>query len=498
MEGVIGEPVTLTAGVCASVARAFATWLRGQSDCRAINGAEQGRHLRVAVGHDCRLTSPELAQALANATREAGCDVMMCGVCSTPAMLASTVMDEVAADGALMVTGSHLPFNRNGLKLFAHGHEVDADELTVILSHTSDPAAPAPQPGVEHVCNMLSHYSSRLRRLAEQQGPSAGEGEGERRGPLSGLRVVVDAANGVGGFFVSRVLRPLGCDTTGSQCLIPDGRFPNHPANPEDYEALRALSQRVVEVGADMGILFDSDCDRVGFVGNHGRSITRNEFVAMASRLALEEHPGSTVVTDSITSTGLTEFIEGALGGHHRRYQRGYRKVIGEAERLNRAGGSCWLAAETSGHAAFRENGFADDGAWFAVKVLLRLCRLKGEGRELYSLVEDLPHPASHGEWRLALTGSDYSSAADAVMRGLAQFVSQMAAWTLDRDNEEGLRVECHDDNEKGWFLLRLSLHSSELVLNAESELSTGVADILATLKRYLLTCRELDLSSLY
>lgn len=495
MEGVIGERVTLSSERVRLIGLAFVTWLRGQSEGRPINGAAVGRKLRIAIGHDCRLTSPDFAAALQEAFLEAGCDALQCGLSTTPAMLQSTLLDEVAADGAVMVTGSHMPFNNNGLKFFSHGREIDRDELSVILSYTRDPYRPAEVPGQEHVCNLLSLYSLRLRAEVERR---LGDFAKDSARPLSCLHVVVDAGNGVGSFFVRRVLEPLGCNTQGSQFLVPDGRFPNHSANPEDYEALRSLSQRVVEQGADIGILFDSDCDRVGFVGNHGRTITRNEFVAMAARLALEEHPGSTIVTDSITSTGLTEFIQKELGGHHCRYQRGYRNVIAEAERLNREGTACWLAAETSGHAAFRENHFSDDGVWFAVKVLERLAHLKREGKEIYSLVEKLPHPESRGEWRLRLLGSDYGRSATETMSGLRQYVAQMPGWEEVNQNYDGLRVVCSNADEQGWFLLRLSLHNAEMPLNVESDLPGGVVAIIAKLKRFFRNVRTIDSTPIY
>ena len=139
---------------------------------------------------------------------------------------------------------------------------------------------------------------------------------------------MVDAGNGAGGFYVDRVLKPLGADTTGSQFLDPDGTFPNHVPNPENKEAMEAICQAVIAHQADLGIIFDTDVDRAAAVDHQGNELNRNRMIALISAIVLQEHPGSTIVTDSITSDGLTQFIEQQLGGKHHRFRRGYKNVI--------------------------------------------------------------------------------------------------------------------------------------------------------------------------
>lgn len=118
------------------------------------------------------------------------------------------------------------------------------------------------------------------------------------------------AGNGAGGFYASQVLKPLGADVSGSQFLEPDGRFPNHIPNPENEDAMASVCSAVLEAKADLGIIFDTDVDRAGCVDAAGREINRNRLVALASAIVLEQYPGGTVVTDSITSDGLKVFIE--------------------------------------------------------------------------------------------------------------------------------------------------------------------------------------------
>lgn len=136
--------------------------------------------------------------------------------------------------------------------------------------------------------------------------------------PLAGMHILVDAGNGAGGFFATEVLQPLGADITGSQFLDPDGSFPNHVPNPEDPAAMAATIDAVKASGADMGIVFDTDVDRSGLVDRNGVAINKNKLIALMASVTLRKFPGSTIVTDSVTSSGLTKFIE-KLGGQHLR-----------------------------------------------------------------------------------------------------------------------------------------------------------------------------------
>ena len=197
----------------------------------------------------------------------------------------------------------------------------------------------------------------------------------------------MDAGNGAGGFYAAKVLVPLGADTTGSQFLEPDGSFPNHIPNPENHGAMQSICDAVKAHGADFGIIFDTDVDRGAAVDDQGNAINRNRLIAMMAAVVLREHPGSTIVTDSITSDGLTQFIEGELKGVHHRFKRGYKNVINEAIRLNHEGQESWLAIETSGHGAMKENYFLDDGAYLVSKLLVELAKTKLQNQSLRDLI---------------------------------------------------------------------------------------------------------------
>ena len=497
-EGIIGQSVTLTTDIVAKLCRGFLTWLGLHKS--AGNGSSSP-HLRIAVGMDARLTGPTLAQAAQTSITEAGADVLFCGLASTPSMLYSTIKaidgaeETVGADGSIMFTGSHMGFNRNGMKFFSAGVEVEKNDLTEIIRLASEPAEKQLEKGEVHICNILSIYS---KHLCEKVRNALKEIADDPKRPLSGLKVVVDAGNGAGGFFVRRILQPLGADTTGSQVLTPDGRLPNHTPDPEDYEAMRSISTAVILAGADLGIIFDADVDRVAIVDEDGRAINRNEFVALASAITLEEHPHTSIVTDSITSNGITTFIQDILGAHQCRYQRGYRNVINEAIHKNENGAPTWLAVETSGHAAFKENSFCDDGAYFAIKILIKLAQLKKSGKKLYSLIEQLPVPAESKEFRMDILDPDFARAASTTLDGLRQFVSQTPEWEEVSENHEGLRVMCNGEDERGWFLFRLSLHSPEMPLNIEADKKGGAQNIINKLKLFFRTCKAIDSTVLY
>ncbi|MBP5365373.1 MAG: phosphomannomutase/phosphoglucomutase [Bacteroidales bacterium] len=484
--GVIGEYVTMTPEKVAALGRGFVQWIWQKTG---------KRNLRIAIGNDCRISGSTFVEMLEESISHTGSDVLNCGLASTPAVLVTTLLPDINVDGAIMLTGGHLPFNRNGMKFFFQGVDVSKDELSEIIVLASAPYTSDSPKGQIHIFNLLAVYSKRLRGMIVD-GLKGSAANPDR--PLEGLKIVVDAANGSGGFFATRVLRPLGADVSASQFLRPDGWFPNHSPNPEDYEATRSLATAVRYSNADMGILFDAEVDRMTLVDDAGRIISRNKLVAMASAIVLEEHPDTTIVTDSITSTGLGVFITNILKGHHHRFQRGYRNVINEAKRLNNEGHECWLAVETSGHAAFGDNNFIDDGAYLAVRFVIKLAQLKQQGKSIYSLIEQLPEPVESKEVRLRINDSDFSRVASDTLSGLRQFVSQIPGWEEVSQNFEGLRVMCNNDDEKGWFLFRLSLHEPELPINIESDVRGGTAVIIRKLKLFFRNLRSIDSSALY
>ena len=484
VEGVPGETVNLTDEVIAGAARGFALWLSARVK-------KEVPALTIAVGHDPRISAERIRACVVRALTGAGVRVLDCGLSSTPAMF--LVVRDRSCDGSVQITASHHPWNRNGLKFFTRDGGLDGPDIEAILQHAQNGDMPAPGRGEAVGTDYMTAYCGRLRGMIKQ-----GVGAKDYEHPLAGFHIVVDAGNGAGGFYATDVLAPLGADISGSQFLEPDGKFPNHIPNPENETAMKSVCAAVVKAKADLGVIFDTDVDRGGAVDEKGDEINRNRLVAVASAIALEDCPGGTVVTDSITSAGLADYIEKTLGGKHRRFRRGYRNVINEAMRLESEGVACPLAIETSGHAAMKENFFLDDGAYLVTKIIIKLASLRAGGKTLEDLLAPLKEPAEALELRFPILPENFRPAGESVIAALTDYAKAQPGWAIAPDNFEGVRVSLDKAHGDGWFLLRLSVHDPIMPLNVESDETGGVKIILDQLAVFLRARADvMDLSPL-
>ena len=481
LEGVPGEEVNLTDEAVTGIMKAFCAWAAQRC------GKEK---LTIAIGHDSRLSAGRISACAVKAVTESGCDAIVTGLSSTPSMFMLLQEEDIGADASVMITASHLPFNKNGLKFFTPEGGLEGKDIADILAMAAEGAALSGS-GCVRELGYIDRYSEGLVRFVREK-------TGQDR-PLAGKKIVVDAGNGAGGFYVDKVLKPLGADTEGSQFLEPDGNFPNHIPNPEDKKAMHAISQRVKETGADFGIIFDTDVDRAGAVDKQGEEINRNRLIALISAILLQEKSG-TIVTDSVTSDGLTAFIE-SRGGKHCRYKRGYRNVIDKAKELNAAGEYSPLAIETSGHAALMENYFLDDGAYLVTRILVSLAQLAKEGKDIGDLIADLSEPAEAAEVRLGFTTlgkQDFKNNGNFAIRELQLRVPDLPGMTLAAENFEGVRINFDKDHGDGWALVRMSLHEPIMPINFESNSKGGCCvianELIALLAPYT---GDIDLTNL-
>ncbi|WHH60300.1 phosphomannomutase/phosphoglucomutase [Petroclostridium sp. X23] len=488
LEGVEGERINLTPHIAEKIACAFCIWLSKKTGKLLQN-------IRISVGHDSRLSAHALTEGVINGMTGLGCDVYDFGLASTPAMFMSTVLHGYQYDGAVMLTASHLPFNRNGLKFFTRDGGLEKSDITSLLetAECSQFLLGETKRSV-HKVDFISVYAA---HLVDKIRKDCNDIEDYMK-PLKGLHIIVDAGNGAGGFFAEKVLLPLGADTSGSQFLDPDGTFPNHIPNPEDKEAIESIQKAVLDNKADFGIVFDTDVDRAGAVDKNGKEINRNRIIALMASIVLEEHPGTVVVTDSITSDELKVFIEEKLGGIHHRFKRGYKNVINEAVRLNNEGRESHLAIETSGHGALKENYFLDDGAYLISKVLIKIARLKKEGKTIDVLLDDLKEPVEATEFRLNILEKDFTVYGNYIIDQLKGYAEKSEGWIVATDNYEGIRVSFNKNNGNGWFLLRLSLHDPLMPLNIESREPGGIKTILSELIKFLSMYPEIDVKTIW
>ena len=476
-----GKTVNLTEQAVYDITAAFIVWYINKYE---KNSAE----MNVAVGHDSRITGEKIAAKVKEALINAGVSVIDCGLASTPAMFMTTV--DLNADATIQITASHHPFDRNGLKFFTPDGGLEGENIAELLSEAEKiygkKYRAEPTLCVEN--DYMKTYCSHLREMIKK-----GVNAEDYNKPLAGFKIIVDAGNGVGGFYATDVLAPLGADIEGSQFLEPDGMFPNHIPNPENAQAMDSVSEATVESHADLGIIFDTDVDRAGCVEANGEEINRNRLVALASYIALEGHDGGVIVTDSVTSDGLKEYIE-SIGGEHYRYKRGYRNVINKQIELNKAGKFCPLAMETSGHAAFKENYYLDDGAYLMTKIVILLARDKS-GEAIKNILAPLKQPAEAKELRFSINCEDFRAYGEKVIEELEKFYADKEGWKIADDNREGMRISADRDNGNGWLLLRLSVHDPVMPFNMESNEKGGVKKIAESFYEFIKQFDKLDIS---
>ena len=441
--------------------------------------------LVIAVGRDARDSGRRIKAAVIRGITAADSDVLDCGQCTIPAlfMLVARHMPAPAdagpdaktqhADGAIMVTASDAPASQNGLKFLTAAGGLQEADVALILRMAS--ACEVPERLVSKLNPMVAYREFLLETAARLL-------EDDALKPLLGLYVVVDASS-TGGAFFANLLEDLGADIE---------RLPNEEGETD-------LSKAVPDYGADMGVSFDVDCSRVYIYDQTGRDVSGNRLIALIAAILLEKQPGLTFVTDSVTSTGLSAFIA-EWGGIHYRFKRGYRSVINEAVRLNGEGIDCPLAIETTGHAAFRENDYLDDGIYMALRVICEALDRKREGQTVFSLIDDLAEPVESQTLRMRiLDEEDPAASCQEVVEVILSHTLDDPEWRMAPDSREGVRITFNLDGgvNNAWFQLRMSVHDPIMVLNAESDVPGGVKRVLGELYALIKDTRLLDLAPL-
>ena len=475
--GVPGEPVTLTPEAANRIATGFVRLLTEKT-------GKKPEELQIAVGHDSRISALAIKDCVLTGITHTGAHGIDCVLASTPAMFMATIFEDTAADGSIMITASHLPYNRNGLKFFTSAGGAEKSDIQKILTYAAE--AEEAHGTLDNVLkfDLIGRYSEHLvQKIRTALG-------GEEK-PLAGMHIVVDAGNGAGGFFAGRILTPLGADTSGSRYLNPDGHFPNHIPNPEDPKAMLAIKEAVIENDADLGLIFDTDVDRMSAVLADGTDVSRNALIAMMAAILAPDYPGSTIITDSVTSDGLHDFLENDLHLKHLRYMRGYKNVINECIRRNEAGEVSPLAIETSGHGALSENYYLDDGAYLAVKLIIAAAKARAEDRTLDDLIVNLRQPAEAREIRIKIKDVDDVKAYGKKVLAAFEERAKAKGLTIAEPSYEGVRIVF----DGGWALLRMSLHDPNMPLNIEADATGGADEIERTVKELIRGFDALDLS---
>ena len=412
---------------------------------------------RVLVGRDARTSSPEIFDALVRGLTEAGADVDDMGLCTTPMTYFFT--GERGYEAAVMITASHNPKEYNGLKISRKGAlPVGADSGLPELGRRieGELPPPAPKPGSVRRLDLAEDYLAFHRRWASD---------------LSGLNIVVDCSNGMAGLLARRLFG----EGEGISYLneTPDGSFPNHPPNPLLPEATAQLSAEVVRRGADLGVIFDGDADRVAFVDGTGAFVRPDVMTAVLAERFLAREPGAAVLCDIRTSRGVTERVA-ALGGvpHLWKVGHAFAKV-----KLRELRAPC--GGELAGHYYFRDFHWCGSAVLCAEIVLARAAAAKKEGRSFADLVREIDVYANSGECNYTVPDKDGALAA--VRAWVATLPPPDRALDFD-----GVRFDWPD----WWFNVRKSNTEPYLRLIAEARtpelLAARKAEIEAVVRPFL------------
>ncbi|RWR74956.1 Alpha-D-phosphohexomutase superfamily [Cinnamomum micranthum f. kanehirae] len=521
LEGEKGRAVDLTPQAVHAIAESFGDWV---IDGLGRTGeSHSGARARISVGRDPRISGPTLSVAVFAGLGFAGCLVFDMGLATTPACYMSTLLTSFAYDASIMMTASHLPSTRNGLKFFTPKGGLTSTEVEEICDRAARKYAnrvgrgwPTLKPVPTTRVDFMSSYAQHLCNIIKERINHPLHYDT----PLLGFKIVVNAGNGSGGFFTWDVLEKLGADTTGSLNLEPDGMFPNHIPNPEDKVAMSLTRSAVLEQGAQLGIVFDTDVDRSGVVDDKGNTINGDRLIALMATIVLREFPGTTIVTDARTSVALTRFIT-SKGGHHCLYRVGYRNVIDKGVQLNKDGIETHLMMETTGHGALKENHFLDDGAYMVVKIIIEMVRMRLAGSEegIGSLIQELEDPLESIELRMnVITPPQQAKEKGAqAVDTLKKYIEEghLKGWQLDSCGDcwvsEGCLVDSNDtpaaidahmyrakvwDEEgvqHGWIHIRQSVHNPNIALNMQSSAPGGCQSMAKILRDKFLLGSGLD-----
>ncbi len=393
---------------------------------------------RVAVGRDVRTSGPRLFEAFTQGVRAAGVDVADVGEVPTPIVYFAA--HALGVDGGVAITGSHNPGDWNGFKLGLGKGSIYGEGITALraLIEAED----------------FEHGDGGLEAL-DAIGPyRAWVAEHIDLGPTP-IKVVVDAGSGTGGIFGPALYRQLGLEVVELYCT-PDGSFPHHHPDPTVEANLSDLKAKVIETGADLGVAFDGDSDRIGAVDHTGRVLWGDQLLLLFARDILTRHPGAKFVSEVKCSRVLYDGVK-AAGGVGEMWKVGHSLI---KARMRETGAE--LAGEMSGHLFFADRFFGFDDA---IYVGARLIELLSRGEQtLAGFLDGLPATVTTPELRV---GCADSAKFDVVARACAHFSDRYPVNAID-----GARI----DFPEGWGLIRASNTQPVLVMRFEAPNAEAIA----------------------
>ncbi|HZF76094.1 MAG TPA: phosphomannomutase/phosphoglucomutase [Acetobacteraceae bacterium] len=410
----------------------------------------RGHGKRVAVGYDGRLSSPEMEAQLVAGLRACGLEVLRIGCGPTPMLYYAAYALE--ADGAIMVTGSHNPPDYNGFKMMLGKKPFYGKQIQEIGRMAAEGDVVPNAVGTDRAVDITEDYVARV--LQDWDG-------GDRA-----LKVVWDPGNGSSAEVVKRLVARL----PGTHYLLNatiDGTFPAHHPDPTVPKNLEQLIQEVAREGADLGIAFDGDGDRIGVVDDEGHILFGDQLLVVLARDVLRSHPGGTIIADVKASQVLFDEVAKA-GGQPLMWKTGHSLIKAKMAETGSP-----LAGEMSGHIFFADKWYGfDDAPYSAVRLLGIVARMQGK---LSAVRAALPQVINTPELRFDCPDTRKFEV-------VAEVKARLAAEGARVDDVDGVRVLTED----GWWLLRSSNTQAVLVARAEASSEAGLERLKAQIARQL------------
>ncbi|MCW0203232.1 MAG: phosphomannomutase/phosphoglucomutase [Rhodanobacter thiooxydans] len=438
VRGVVGK--TLNADVAHALGQSIGTLM-----------AEKGLR-EIVVGRDGRLSGPELAGALADGLREAGVDVIDIGAVPTPVVYYATYRFNTGCGVA--VTGSHNPPDYNGFKIVVGGQTLAEGAIRDLYQRIAGGALASDGGGGLRQVDVAPDYIEKI----------VSDVLAERR-----LKVVVDCGNGIPGAIAPQVLEGVGCEVVPLYCDV-DGNFPNHHPDPSDPHNLEDLILAVKSSGADLGLAFDGDGDRLGVVTRSGEIVYPDRLLMLFARDVLSRQPGATVIYDVKCTSHLKGQILDA-GGSPLMWRTGHSLIKAKMRETQAE-----LAGEMSGHFFFKERWYGFDDGIYAAARLLEILAGDLQGRSAEQIFATLPKSISTPELKVELAEGEHYRFMDQ-LRQQANF-EDASLITID-----GMRADWAD----GWGLVRASNTTPVLVLRFEADDAAALKRIQQVFRRQLL-----------
>jgi phosphomannomutase len=437
-------PSTLNESVAEGLGKAFGTQAMTEGQTQ------------VAVGRDGRLSGPSLTAALIRGLVASGIQVIDIGMATTPMLYFAA---NTACQSGIQVTGSHNPKDYNGFKMVLAGRAIYGDEIQALRQMMETESWKLCDGGGVKSLDLLPDYTQRIVgdiRLARP------------------MKIVVDSGNGIAGASAPAIFRALGCDVVELFSEV-DGHFPNHHPDPSKPENLQDLIEALKTTGAELGLAFDGDGDRLGIVTQDGNNIYPDRQMQLFAQDVLSRVPGGTILFDVKCSQRLAPAIE-AAGGKALMYKTGHSLIKAKMKAIEAEGGQAPLGGEMSGHIFFKERWYGfDDGTYAGC----RLLEIVSQAPDANAVLNALPTSFSTPELNVACAEGEPHTVTKA-LQAQAASVFSAPAHVSDID---GLRVDWPD----GFGLIRASNTTPVLVLRFEGQTEAALhrieSDMLALLR---------------